>query len=137
MKWFGLFLLSFLALGCVQPGPPLASPTPSPGGSQLANPAAVHCAALGYENKIADGAGGQYGVCVFPDGSSCDDWAFLRGECGQAFSACAKSGGRLGGVLMGPNGPVTSNSTCQFSDGSICEESDLASGSCKPAQQLP
>ncbi|MBU1866793.1 MAG: DUF333 domain-containing protein, partial [Actinobacteria bacterium] len=25
--------------------------------------------------------GGTYGVCVFPDGSECDEWAFFRGEC--------------------------------------------------------
>ncbi|MEA3339639.1 MAG: DUF333 domain-containing protein [Chloroflexota bacterium] len=25
--------------------------------------------------------GGEYGVCVFSDGSECEEWAFFRGEC--------------------------------------------------------
>ena len=25
--------------------------------------------------------GGQYGVCVFADGSECDEWKYFRGEC--------------------------------------------------------
>jgi hypothetical protein len=28
--------------------------------------------------------GSQSGVCVFPDGSTCDEWAYFRGECGLA-----------------------------------------------------
>ena len=28
-----------------------------------------------------DADGGQYGVCIFADGSECDEWAFYRGEC--------------------------------------------------------
>jgi uncharacterized protein len=29
-----------------------------------------------------DTRGDQYGVCVFDDGSECDEWAYYRGECG-------------------------------------------------------
>ncbi|MGA1825552.1 MAG: DUF333 domain-containing protein [bacterium] len=28
-----------------------------------------------------DEEGGQYGICVFEDGSECDEWAYFRGEC--------------------------------------------------------
>ena len=50
--------------------------------AQLANPAAVYCSEQGYTVEIrTDAEGGQYGVCIFPDGSECDTWAFYRGEC--------------------------------------------------------
>lgn len=49
----------------------------------LPNPASVYCEEQGYRVEIrTDGEGNQYGVCVFPDGSECDEWAFFRGECG-------------------------------------------------------
>lgn len=48
----------------------------------LANPASTYCVDQGYRIEIkTDSDGNQYGVCVFPDGSSCDEWAFFRGEC--------------------------------------------------------
>lgn len=31
-----------------------------------------------------DDAGNTYGICIFPDGSECDEWAFFRGECTPA-----------------------------------------------------
>lgn len=48
----------------------------------LANPASVYCQEQGGTLEIRTGAdGGQYGVCVFADGSECEEWAFFRGEC--------------------------------------------------------
>ncbi|MEJ5202871.1 MAG: DUF333 domain-containing protein, partial [Anaerolineales bacterium] len=36
----------------------------------------------GYQSVTRyDSAGNAYGVCVFADGSECDEWAFYRGEC--------------------------------------------------------
>ena len=50
--------------------------------AQLANPAAVYCREQGYTLETrTDADGGQYGVCIFPDGRECDAWAFYRGEC--------------------------------------------------------
>ncbi len=48
----------------------------------MANPASVHCEEQGgqLEIRTADD-GGQYGVCIFPNGSECEEWAFFRGEC--------------------------------------------------------
>ena len=49
----------------------------------LPNPASVYCERQGYKFEIRTAAdGGQSGVCVFPDGSTCDEWAYFRGECG-------------------------------------------------------
>jgi putative hemolysin len=58
-------------------------PPKDTGGTGLANPASVYCQEQGYTLEIrTDTDGGQYGVCVFPDGTECDEWAFFRGECG-------------------------------------------------------
>jgi putative hemolysin len=49
----------------------------------MPNPASVYCEQHGNNLEIHTAAdGSQSGVCVFPDGSSCDEWAYYRGECG-------------------------------------------------------
>lgn len=58
----------------------------------MANPAAVYCNELGYNYKIINTVEGQYGICIFPDGSQCDEWQFLEGKCGQKYSYCARQG---------------------------------------------
>ncbi len=51
----------------------------------LPNPASVYCEQNGYELEIRIAAdGSQDGICVFPDGSGCDEWTYFRGECGMA-----------------------------------------------------
>lgn len=56
--------------------------TAEPTSVGLANPAAVYCEEQGYLYEIRTEAdGGQYGVCIFPGGSECEEWAFYRGEC--------------------------------------------------------
>ncbi len=53
---------------------------------QIANPASVYCAQSGYTLEIRTSiGGGQYGVCIFPDGSECEEWAFFRHECGAGY----------------------------------------------------
>ena len=48
----------------------------------LSNPASAYCKQHGYTLEIrAATDGNQSGVCVFPDGSECDEWAYYRGEC--------------------------------------------------------
>jgi len=48
----------------------------------MANPASVYCEQQGGVVEIrTDAQGAQSGVCIFPDGSECDEWAFFRGEC--------------------------------------------------------
>jgi hypothetical protein len=64
----------------------------------LPNPASVFCEANGGTVDIrTDAAGGQYGQCIFADGSECDEWAFFRGQCGagQAVVAVAADGCRV------------------------------------------
>jgi len=51
----------------------------------MPNPASVYCEQNGNKLEIQTAAdGSQNGIYVFPDGSSCDEWAYYRGECGPA-----------------------------------------------------
>jgi putative hemolysin len=53
---------------------------------QIANPASVYCVQSGYTLEIrASAGGGEYGICIFPDGSECEEWAFFRNECGAGY----------------------------------------------------
>ncbi|MEM2369249.1 MAG: DUF333 domain-containing protein, partial [Candidatus Pacearchaeota archaeon] len=61
----------------------------------LPNPAAVYCSEMGYEYKIVETALGQKGICVMPNKERCEEWSFLRGECGKEFSYCSKHGYEL------------------------------------------
>jgi putative hemolysin len=55
---------------------------PGEGAAELPNPASVYCIEQGGTLDIrSDAEGNQYGVCVFADGSECEEWAFFRGEC--------------------------------------------------------
>ena len=77
---FALILSTMIISGC---GTATAEPTVG-----LANPASVYCEGQGYTLEMRTSAdGGQYGVCIFPDGSECEEWAFYRGECGPASDA--------------------------------------------------
>jgi hypothetical protein len=57
-------------------------PTTPKGNTQMANPASVNCKEKGGTLSIVtDSTGGQIGICNFPDGTSCEEWALYRGEC--------------------------------------------------------
>jgi hypothetical protein len=48
----------------------------------MPNPASAFCVEQGFRSEIRTATdGSQFGVCVFPDGSECDEWAYFRGEC--------------------------------------------------------
>jgi putative hemolysin len=48
----------------------------------MPNPASVYCESQGNRLEIRAAAdGSQSGVCIFPDGQECDEWAYFRGEC--------------------------------------------------------
>jgi putative hemolysin len=55
--------------------------TPEPG-ANIANPASENCVQQGGAVSIQKNSdGSEYGLCVFPDGKQCEEWALLRGEC--------------------------------------------------------
>ena len=83
-----LVLIVLLASSCTPQSvvmPATATLTPAAG---LANPASVFCQEQGFRLELrTDATGSQSGVCHFPDGSQCDEWAYYRGECGPAGQA--------------------------------------------------
>jgi hypothetical protein len=50
----------------------------------LANPASVFCVQSGGKSEIRNGARGQYGVCILPDGRVVEEWAYFREMKGKA-----------------------------------------------------
>jgi putative hemolysin len=78
----GILLILMLTACAGSSAQSAATQTPPP---NLPNPAAVHCQEQGNKSEIRSASdGSQAGVCVFPDGSECDEWAYFRGECGPA-----------------------------------------------------
>ena len=54
----------------------------------IANPASVNCGALGGQTEIKTAAdGGQYGMCAFTNGTTCEEWALFRGEGCKPYTA--------------------------------------------------
>jgi len=51
--------------------------------SGMPNPASVFCEQSGNKLEIRTASdGSQSGVCIFQDGSTCDEWAYFKGKCG-------------------------------------------------------
>lgn len=50
-------------------------------GAAIANPASEKCVKLGGQIEIQKNQAGEFGVCVFDDGSRCEEWALFRGKC--------------------------------------------------------
>jgi len=49
--------------------------------NQIANPASVYCIENNGTLEMLEEENGTYGLCVFKDNSSCEEWAYFRGEC--------------------------------------------------------
>jgi putative hemolysin len=56
--------------------------------ANLPNPASLFCEQEGNKLEIRTAAdGSQSGICIFPDGSTCDEWAYFKGECDPGAQA--------------------------------------------------
>lgn len=139
------FFLLFLLTGCVQPTQQPSS-ADSSGTPNMPNPASVYCEQQGYQLEVRTASdGSQSGVCVFPDGSECDEWAYYRKECSPATQ-----GGSMpnpAAVFCEQQGYITEIRTaadgsqsgvCIFPDGSECDEWAYFRGECQaPAAKTP
>lgn len=71
----------------------LLTPAGASSGKSISNPAMAYCISMGYRYEVRkDAKGDEYGTCIFPDGTECDAWDFLKGKAGRPFSYCAKKG---------------------------------------------
>jgi putative hemolysin len=117
------------------------------GSADMPNPASVYCEEQGGTVEIrTDADGGQVGVCIFPDGSECDEWAFFRGECAPgdfpidtgmpnpASVYCEEEGGTVEIRTDADGGQV---GVCIFPDGSECDEWAFFRGECAPGDFPP
>src|SRR4030042_2068566 len=84
---FTIILIALTACSARQVQTPEPAATDIPQGN-MPNPASVYCEQNGNKLEIQTASdGSQSGVCVFPDGSTCDEWAYFRGGCGPSAQA--------------------------------------------------
>ena len=130
--------------GCTQQGPAVQTPattslvTPSPTAAGMANPASVNCVNIDGTLEIKKNAdGSEYGMCNFPNGTSCEEWALFRNEgckdgvavptttaalIGMANPASVNCG-KLGGTTeIKKNADGSEYGMCNFPNGTSCEE---------------
>ena len=70
--------------GECKPGDMDVAPAPTASPAGIANPASTYCVEQRGASEIRTAEdGSQYGVCRFPDGGECEEWAFFRGECAR------------------------------------------------------
>ena len=74
--------------------PPTDLPTDQRDQVELGNPAAIKCADDGGTIETYKEEEGEWGLCVFEDGSICDQWQYYRGECkkGECQKECLYQG---------------------------------------------
>ncbi len=78
-------LLIALAACAARPGEEPKPAATDASQTNMPNPASVYCEQNGNKLEIRTAAdGSKYGICVFPDGGTCEEWAYFRGECGLA-----------------------------------------------------
>jgi putative hemolysin len=64
-------------------------------------------------------------ICKFPDGTSCEEWAFFYGDCGNAHSYCNQHGGTVSEKsTLQSDGVTTKEAVCNL-NGKECKEIDF------------
>ncbi len=145
-----------LIAGCTQPTAPAQTPattvqttavsTPQATSAGMPNPASMNCGKIGGTTDIKKNAdGSEYGMCTFTNGTSCEEWALLRGEgckagvtVAPAATTSAMAGmpnpasvncGKIGGTTdIKKNADGSEYGMCTFTNGTSCEEWALFRG---------
>ncbi len=113
---------------CPKTGAPVDENEEDSGYAGLPNPASAYCEQHGGELTIVDTPEGQLGMCRLPSGEECEEWAYMRGTCGNLTleDACRASGGKL---VRGMGPAVCSIPAGDY--GKPCSSSDECEGLCK------
>ncbi|MCS7118514.1 MAG: eight-cysteine-cluster domain-containing protein [Archaeoglobaceae archaeon] len=53
--------------------------------NSILNPAAKFCIDMGHVYRVERSDNKQIGLCIFPDGTKCEEWEFFNGKCGQKW----------------------------------------------------
>jgi putative hemolysin len=103
----------------------------------LANPASVYCIKNGGTVDIMAGwDSGQIGICTFPNGNQCEEWAMMRGDCpvggvailrtwDAAEAHCAIRGGEVWRMNSG-----LEPSICAFKTTNCLAQDYMETGTC-------
>ncbi len=93
--------------------------------ASMPNPASVYCTQNGNKLEIVTADdGSQSGVCVFPDNSTCDEWAYFRGECGSSTPTSPKPIASVEATIEATSDPVENGSGGYMPPGTTEEISD-------------
>ena len=99
----GIVVLVVIIIAGILIGNLLKSKTTNDDPIGLANPASVYCVNNSgtLENRSIEA--GEYGVCMFDDGSECEEWKYFRNEC-----------------TIGQNYPATEGTVCTMEYAPVC-----------------
>lgn len=86
-------------------------------------PAGEYCAKLGFTVAESD--------CKFPDGTSCEQWAFYRGQCGQSHSYCNQHGGAVSSKTEDMGSWTAVYGVCDINGKQCKEGSYFQTGKCE------
>ena len=104
-----LMVLTACTAQQVQAPEPAATDIPQ---VNMPNPASVYCEQNGNKLEIQTASdGSQNGVCVFPDGSTCDEWAYFHGECSLAAQKSPTPAMTVEATTDASGGPGGSNNS--------------------------
>lgn len=100
----------------------------------LANPASLNCLDMNGNLEMKKrGDGGEYGVCIFPNGNECEEWTLMREECPADGVVAPTEGYRtvLEYYCAVTGGSIDKeNRECVLSEELTCDLEDYYNGLC-------
>lgn len=88
------------------------------------SPAAIYCEKVGYRTSGGD--------CVFPDGTTCEQWSFYNAKCGEEHSYCSLHGGTIASLEADAGGFTTVTAICTVNGVQCLEQDFFTKAKCGP-----